>query len=442
MRSVHRGPVDALCAAVCVCLLAAACARERVTRVVLISLDTLRQDALTAEHMPRTFAWAQRGLVFERHYSATSTTQPTHASLFTGLHPWQHGVTRNGAILPDRFETLAERLKDRGYSTHAVVASFPLQAGFGFAQGFDDYVDDFAMQDWIKDWAGFPVAGGFSSHAESALTSASRLLDAATSPRQFHFFHFFDAHAPYGDAAGDAEALTDEDVLLRIASGDGDADELIALARRGYARDLRVLDGALGDLLDRLMGEPGFETHVVVVSDHGESFGEGGSMGHGKRLTEEQLRVPLFVLSPRVDGGVRSDPVGSVDVARTLLGLAGARADDLAAADLLAAPVAAAHRVVGMRRTFANPYPERRIDGSIHVIAGSRFYAVDGDRLLTGDEAAITLGDLPRRPADDARSERVKQMFGRFQQELAAVSTSERLDDETRAALEALGYAR
>ena len=66
-------------------------------RIVLVTLDTLRADGL--EKMPATSAYARRGARFERAYSATSTTQPTHASLLTGLHPWEHGVTDNGEVL-------------------------------------------------------------------------------------------------------------------------------------------------------------------------------------------------------------------------------------------------------------------------------------------------------------------------------------------------------
>ena len=91
--------------------------------------------------MPRLRKWAERGRVFERYYSSTSTTQPTHATLLTGLHPWEHGVPRNGMVLTDERITLAERLRDAGFRTVAAVASFPLHRQFGFDQGFETYHD-------------------------------------------------------------------------------------------------------------------------------------------------------------------------------------------------------------------------------------------------------------------------------------------------------------
>ena len=76
------------------CVAAFACsASHPAQRLVLITVDTLRADSLTAKRMPRTFAFAAGGQRFERCYAASSATQPTHASLFTGQHPWEHGVS-------------------------------------------------------------------------------------------------------------------------------------------------------------------------------------------------------------------------------------------------------------------------------------------------------------------------------------------------------------
>ena len=95
-------------------LLAAACTPAKPAveqRIVLITLDTLRADRL-ASAMPRSLAFAEEGRIFERAYAATSTTQPTHASLFTGLHPWQHGVVRNGIVLAEDGAKMSKSLRN------------------------------------------------------------------------------------------------------------------------------------------------------------------------------------------------------------------------------------------------------------------------------------------------------------------------------------------
>ncbi|MGK0486594.1 MAG: putative AlkP superfamily pyrophosphatase or phosphodiesterase, partial [Myxococcota bacterium] len=117
---------------------------ERGTRVVLITLDTMRRDTLEGRAsgqsaMPLTQAWARRGLTLDRHYAASSTTEPTHASLMTGLSPWQHGVSRNGLVLDGKYTTLAEIYSQNDYRTGAVVSSFPVHRTFGFEQGFEKF---------------------------------------------------------------------------------------------------------------------------------------------------------------------------------------------------------------------------------------------------------------------------------------------------------------
>src|SRR6185503_3695464 len=104
--------------------------------------------------MPHLLARAHGGLAFDAFFSATSSTQPTHASLFTGLHPWQHGVTRNGVELSAHYTTLAETLRANGFATAAVVGSFPLASRFGFAQGFDSYDEEMEQGQMAPGWEG------------------------------------------------------------------------------------------------------------------------------------------------------------------------------------------------------------------------------------------------------------------------------------------------
>ena len=118
-------------------------------RLVLITVDTLRADAIEGERpaMPRLAARADAAARFVDSWTSTSTTQPTHASLFPGKHPWEHGVVRNGMPLAPEQLTLAEQLGEAGWQTSAVVASFPLARRYGLDQGFEVYVDEFTRGD-------------------------------------------------------------------------------------------------------------------------------------------------------------------------------------------------------------------------------------------------------------------------------------------------------
>jgi len=405
------------------------------TRIVLVTLDTLRYDCLegAAPSMPRLAAAAQRGADFEDAWAATSSTQPTHASLFTGLHPWQHGVHRNGVVLAEGEQTVAESLQAAGWWTGAVVASLPLARKFGFAQGFTTYDDAFTTDLDVAEWADDLDEGGhFYTPCDEVTRRALALLDGAPGDKQFLWVHYFDAHAPYGDT-GDRPMKVGE--LLGAARQRAPGlPALIAQARKLYDRDASAIDASLEQLLDRLSRDEGWQTHVVITADHGESFGDDGSFGHGSTLTPPQVHVPLVVLSPRVAPGRRADVSGSVDVAATLLALAGLPGLGEHGRDLTGPPPDTS-AAFGMRRTFAQPAPHVHADGTVELLQGDQFYAVVDGQQVIGDAQAVT-------GAPPERAEELQRLFGLFGAELQAKPSQELLDPQTQAELEALGYVR
>jgi arylsulfatase A-like enzyme len=420
-------------------LLASCRAAPRPVRVVLVTIDTLRSDSFAGgpagpSIMPLTRARAARGRTFERAFSAASSTQPSHASMFTGLHPWEHGVTRNGQALAGTQRTVAEALGEAGFETFAVVASVPVSVRFGFGQGFQRFAEPFTQSFGLDAWEGVEVPGRrFYALAETVTDEALRQLDAAQGRRQFLWVHYFDPHSPYGDSAG-GRALTPAEVLSRMADGAGERAGLAEEARELYGRDVQALDRSLDRLLGRLERDGArFDTHVVVTSDHGESLGEGHVIGHGNHLTAEQIHVPLFILSRRCAAGPDGRNTGSVDVAATLLSLAGVEGRLGGGSDLLSPP-RAAHPTLGMRRTYDHPFEALRADGSSERFEGYLFYAVDGSGgIRVGNGEAVEGG----RPSE-ARG--LTALFQRFERQLAGLPAAAPLDAETERALRALGY--
>jgi arylsulfatase A-like enzyme len=100
---------------------------------------------------------------------------------------------------------------------------------------------------------------------------------------------------------------------------------------RAFNRYLNALargDEALGRLLLTLQ-ERGLSdsTLVVVLGDHGETFGQHHQRGHGLKIYEENLHVPLLLICPPLFHGERLDTVGGlIDVAPTALRILGRRA--------------------------------------------------------------------------------------------------------------------
>ena len=112
--------------------------------IFLISMDTTRADHLSLygyerPTSPNLEALAKDALVFTQARSAAGWTLPGHASMLTGMYPSRHGAHLAGGWLPGESidgrrnvafplaadkVTLAEALRDRGYTTGGFVANF------------------------------------------------------------------------------------------------------------------------------------------------------------------------------------------------------------------------------------------------------------------------------------------------------------------------------
>lgn len=117
-----------------VLLLGGAPAGAEQPNVLLLTLDTIRADALGAylgkdgggreARTPVLDGLAARGLRWAQAITPTPLTLPAHASLLTGLAPPEHGVRTNGTdVLSREMPTLAEAYGSRGYATAGFVAS-------------------------------------------------------------------------------------------------------------------------------------------------------------------------------------------------------------------------------------------------------------------------------------------------------------------------------
>lgn len=274
--------------------------REAGLSVLLVTIDTLRFDALGAygERRP-TSPWVDRlaraGVRFETAHAHNVVTLPSHANILSGLYPFEHGVRDNaGFRVPAHVETLATRLKARGYRTGAFVSGFPLDSRFGLERGFDVYDDAFADTAREVGTLTLPERAG----AETA-ELARRWLAAADGRPTFCWVHLYDPHAPYRPPAAYAQAFADAPYLGEVAA----ADAAVGLLVEPLLRDGR--DG---------------RTLVIVTADHGEALGEHGERTHGLFAYESTLRVPLVVFAPRLLAPrVVRTPVRHVDLVPTVL---------------------------------------------------------------------------------------------------------------------------
>ncbi len=249
--------------------------------LLVITLDTTRADVFglygnTDGVSPRIDELGRTGIVFKECYTPAPLTLPAHCSLFTGRYPIGHQVRNNGTyVLPPTERTLARVLKDRGYETSAVVASFTVGAKFGLAQGFDVYDEDFETGRPILNYtAEIP--------ADRVYAKFARWLDGRAGRKFFGWVHFYDAHSPY--VPHGAAPATGGDPSWSL-----------------YEGEVRFVDEHVGKIVQALRDKGLYEkTVIVIVGDHGEAFGEHKERGHGIFCYAESLRVPFVLHNPRL----------------------------------------------------------------------------------------------------------------------------------------------
>ncbi len=268
--------------------------------VLLVTIDTLRADHVGAYGAPDVAtpsldALAAEGVRFASAFSSAPVTLPSHATIFTALQPPHHGARYNGIFrLDEAALTLAERLRDAGFATGAVVGAFVVARQFGLAQGFDHY-DDADM------WGRRAGPGGYLERSAGEVTDRARAWLARSESPFFLWVHYFDPHKEYQPPPPHADRFRDRPYDGEIAYVDAELARLVAALReRGE--------------LER--------TLLVATSDHGESLGEHGENTHSYSLYDATLHVPLLVRGPGVPAGrVVPELVRSVDVAPTVLAL-------------------------------------------------------------------------------------------------------------------------
>src|SRR5436309_11945888 len=237
----------------------------------VISIDTLRADHLPAYgykkvRTPAIDALAADGVVFERAYPHAPQTLPAHASLLSGRLPFETGVRDNiGFAIKPGERMLPQMLRDRGYSTAAVVSAFVLRKETGIGQGFD-FFDGEMPQASLDTSIGQVQRDGGASEA-----IAEQWLASAGTTRAFLFLHLYEPHKPYAPPERFAE----------YAPYDGElayADELVG----------RLLKHLKSHQLSAL-------STIVLLSDHGEGLGDHGEQEHGLFVYDEAIHVPLVI---------------------------------------------------------------------------------------------------------------------------------------------------
>ncbi len=323
--------------------------------LVLVVIDTLRADRLSAfgyarPTTPALETFGAQGAMFLDATAQSSWTLPSVASILSGRH-----LFVNAKRMPPAVPTLAERLRDAGYETAAFLGNPAITRGGGYDRGFEHFVgrEVTANETWTAPRLQQVLADWLAAHPRDGR------------PR-FFYLHFMDPHWPYeppddvplpGTVRVRDDTLADWTQAVRLAGPGTPLYDQVDRDRRSiledldrYDREVAATDRVLGQVLDRLRdgaaAAPGGARALfaVIGADHGEmlwdhrhhpakvaelpeeqrTLREVFFRDHSYHMFQELVHVPLLAAGPGIPPGRRVEtPVENVDILPTLLRAAG-----------------------------------------------------------------------------------------------------------------------
>ncbi len=346
--------------------------------VILISMDTVRADHLSVygyerDTSPNLKKFAEESSLYINSVSTSDITLPSHASIFTGLYPTSHGAhhifntpseddltsgfadwPKSPPPLDDKFDTLAEILSEKGYSTMAVVANPGyLHDYYNLDQGFNFYdyrspviflgnivskVRPFYLRQTIHNFMAWMIPASDRDNtyrrADKINKVAFSLIDKAKKDNNsfFLFLNYMDAHTEYAPPAPYDRLFPGKDETFTMGHFRDLEHQVLRLERDITVKErqhiLSQYDGGIayedfhiGKLFARLKEADLYENSLIIVTaDHGEAFGERKHIEHGTSVYQDQVKVPLIIKYPNSSQKtVIEQYVSGVDILPTVL---------------------------------------------------------------------------------------------------------------------------
>jgi arylsulfatase A-like enzyme len=323
--------------------------------VLLLTLDTVRADhtslgGYNRDTTPNLRRFSQDAVVYSNVSAVGDQTLSTHASIFTGLYPRQHGAVpfalpgaEDGRLLAASIPTLAEVLKANGYATMGLVAnSILLTRSWGLARGFQVYDVHSVIPIEQPDTAYLRVIARtllerfvatqefdrIFRRSEEINEDAFTFLDAVKRKgiSFFLFLNYMDAHAPYVPPPPfDRKFPSNDPALTGERYQELDAKKLTPAERQAlvsqYDGGIAYEDQQVGRLLDKLKKLDLYDnTLILIAADHGEHLGDHRLLFHANSVYQSLIHVPLIIKYPgsRKPSVVHA-PVSQIDFMPTIL---------------------------------------------------------------------------------------------------------------------------
>ena len=318
-------------------------------------MDTLRRDAIqpysNTVSTPNIFSFSKDSNVFENAIAPAPWTVPSHASLFTGKYPSEHGVhkepegtladeinnIRNGMTRLKK-ENIFFDLSSNGYTCYGISSNPYLSPYSGFDESFNIFNSiDFSgsslkdeVQDIREKYGDLSVSNIRDMISRGGVSDLYRLFKYRQHLRNFQkknnlpvvkggqtivktlnnssikepfalFINFMEMHEPYTNAEMNEGLFNPVASVpaLHLYGIKPMATKRIQAIKRAYYNEAKVLDSFFGQILHFLKITNLYENSVIILtSDHGQALNERKFYGHGIFLYDEIIRIPLIMKLP------------------------------------------------------------------------------------------------------------------------------------------------
>ncbi len=327
-------------------------ASEQTPDVILISVDTLRSDAVLpgkyGAKTPFLDSLRDEGTWADYALSSCNRTVPGHAGMLSGRGSMWHGLHINNMQLPETLPNISVKYQEGGYRTMGLISNALMRTMTGFERGYDDF-DDAIVRDTAmvqvfliaaerysllsyllprQKYRRLIMVGMFALHGRHTAQPEELSLGGQVTSRGLHmmeqayendqayffFLHYMDPHEPYSPPIGFHGARPGDEPLDR------------------YLEEVAFIDSCVEKVVTRCR-ESGRPFVILFTSDHGEHFGEvfvgKEYWGHANTLYNENLKVPFILYGDGIPKDKKVEFVSLADVAPTLLKRSGLQTEGM-----------------------------------------------------------------------------------------------------------------
>ncbi|MDD5010928.1 MAG: sulfatase-like hydrolase/transferase, partial [Phycisphaerae bacterium] len=280
--------------------------------IVILMAESLRADMLNPKVMPQSWAFSQKAVRFNQHYSGGNGTRMALFASFYGLY----GNYWFDFLEEQKGPVLIDLLLENNYQMNMFSS-----AKFSYPE-FDKTIFAKLSQNQLHDSS--ELEGGLMGWKLDRL-NVDKMIDFIENrdkSRPFMTFMFFESpHALYYFPP-ENEICTPYLEEFNYATVDLKKD--IQLIKNRYINSCNHLDSQYGRILKYLEENSLLDSTIVILTgDHGEEFMEKGRWGHNSTFSEEQTRTPMVLWAPGQKPRHIDSITSHLDIPATLLNLLG-----------------------------------------------------------------------------------------------------------------------